>query len=44
MTSGRWEKELCDAAGTTLVTLATLTPDAQSVFETRLRQIADRSL
>ncbi|MEV4915453.1 MazG-like family protein [Streptomyces tirandamycinicus] len=38
------QKELCDVAVTTLVALATLTPDAQKVFEERLRQIADRSL
>jgi hypothetical protein len=40
----RAAKELCDVAVATLVALATLTPDAQKMFETRLRQIADRSL
>ncbi|GAB2920351.1 MazG-like family protein [Streptomyces mayteni] len=37
-------KELCDVTLTSMVALATLTDDAQKVFEARLQEIADRSL
>lgn len=38
------QEELCDVAITSLIALATLTPDAQKVFEGKLQRIADRSL
>ncbi|QKW06909.1 hypothetical protein HUT18_11410 [Streptomyces sp. NA04227] len=37
-------KELCDVILTSMVALASFTPDAAGVFDERLRQIADRSL
>jgi NTP pyrophosphatase (non-canonical NTP hydrolase) len=37
-------KELCDVAITSLIALASLTPDAQKIFDERLQHIADRSL
>ncbi|MEU9208576.1 MazG-like family protein [Streptomyces sp. NPDC048415] len=45
--SHTWEdvhKELCDVAITSLIALASLTPDAPKLFDERLRHIADRSL
>ncbi|GGO89616.1 hypothetical protein GCM10012280_33260 [Wenjunlia tyrosinilytica] len=45
--SHTWEdvqEELCDVILTAMVALATLTPDAQKVFEERLSHIAERSL
>ncbi|MER5904345.1 MazG-like family protein [Streptomyces mirabilis] len=45
--SHTWEdvhKELCDVAITSLIALASLTPDAQKLFGERLQHIADRSL
>lgn len=45
--SHTWEdvqEELCDVILTAMVALATLTPDAQKVFEERLSRIAERSL
>lgn len=45
--SHTWEdvqEELCDVILTAMVALATLTPDAQNVFEERLSRIAARSL
>lgn len=45
--SHSWEdvyKELSDVAVTTLIALASLTPDAEKLFEERLRQIGERSL
>jgi hypothetical protein len=38
------QSELCDVILTSMVALATLTPDARKVFEHRLDQIAGRSL
>jgi NTP pyrophosphatase (non-canonical NTP hydrolase) len=37
-------KELVDVAITSLIALASLTPDAQKIFDERLQRIADRSL
>ncbi|MEU5181129.1 MazG-like family protein [Streptomyces longwoodensis] len=37
-------KELCDVAITTLIALASLTPDPRKLFEERLQQITERSL
>ncbi|WP_433856630.1 MazG-like family protein [Streptomyces kronopolitis] len=37
-------KELCDVILTSMVALASFTPDAAGVFDERLRHIADRSL
>ncbi|MFI9155733.1 MazG-like family protein [Streptomyces sp. NPDC053367] len=37
-------KELCDVTITSLIALASLTPDAEKLFEERLHHIADRSL
>ena len=45
--SHTWEdvqKELCDVILTSMVALATLTPDARKVFAERLSHIAERSL
>ncbi|MDT0346873.1 MazG-like family protein [Streptomyces litchfieldiae] len=38
------EKELCDVILTGMVSLATINPDAQKVFEYHLNRVADRSL
>ncbi len=38
------ERELCDVVLTAMVTLATLTPDAQSVFRRHVGGVAARSL
>lgn len=38
------QKELCDVILTSMVALATLTPDARRVFAERLSHIAERSL
>jgi NTP pyrophosphatase (non-canonical NTP hydrolase) len=37
-------KELVDVAITSLIALASLTPDAQKIFDEQLQRIADRSL
>ncbi|MEU6610142.1 MazG-like family protein [Streptomyces shenzhenensis] len=37
-------KELCDVAITSLIALASLTPDAQELFDERLQHIGERSL
>lgn len=45
--SHTWEdvqNELCDVVLSSMVALATLTPDAATVFEDRVRVITDRSL
>lgn len=45
--SHTWEdvqEELCDVILTAMVALATLTPDAQKIFEERLSHISERSL
>jgi len=45
--SHTWEdvqKELCDVAVTTLVALATLTPDAEKILDARLQHLVDRVL
>jgi NTP pyrophosphatase (non-canonical NTP hydrolase) len=42
--SHTWEDELCDVILSSLVALATLTPDAEKVFEERVSIITDRSL
>ncbi|WP_049569745.1 MazG-like family protein [Streptomyces sp. SBT349] len=38
------EKELCDVILTSMVSLATINPDAQKIFEHHLNQVAERSL
>ena len=38
------QNELCDVVLSSMVALATLTPDAAKVFEERVNVIADRSL
>ncbi|MCI3277673.1 MazG-like family protein [Streptomyces cylindrosporus] len=46
-TSHTWDdvhKELSDVAITALIALASLTPDAQKLFDERLQQIGERSL
>ncbi|MEU1273554.1 MazG-like family protein [Streptomyces sp. NPDC005799] len=37
-------KELCDVTITSLIALASLTPDARKLFEARLHHIGERSL
>ncbi|MEH0579162.1 MULTISPECIES: MazG-like family protein [Streptomyces] len=37
-------KELCDVTITSLIALASLTPDARKLFDARLQHIAERSL
>ena len=46
-TSHTWtdvERELCDVILTSMVSLATINPDAQKIFEDHLKRVADRSL
>lgn len=38
------QAELCDVIFTSMVALATISPDARKVFEERLRYVAERSL
>lgn len=47
VSAGGWadvETELCDVIVTAMVALRSLTPDAQKLFDDRLRMIAERSL
>lgn len=43
-TWGDVHEELCDVIVTSMVALASLTPDAQQLFEDKLRRIEERSL